>query len=127
MIVSKTFLIDFDGTAVTHDFPEVGTDVPGSVDVLKKMVAAGHRLILHTCRYGKELDDAVKWFTDHGIPITYINCNPEQETGSRKVYSNYSIDDHNIGVPLFYDPFLHKKPFVHWLKVEQLLKEKGLL
>jgi hypothetical protein len=37
--------IDFDGTCVTHDFPNIGTDI-GSIPVLKKKVANGHKLIL---------------------------------------------------------------------------------
>jgi hypothetical protein len=33
--------IDFDGTCVTHDFPNIGTDI-GSIP-LKKLVANGHK------------------------------------------------------------------------------------
>jgi hypothetical protein len=36
--------IDFDGTCVTHDFPNIGTDI--GIPVLKKLVANGHKLIL---------------------------------------------------------------------------------
>ena len=41
--------IDFDGTCVTHDYPEVGKDI-GAVPVLKRLIDAGHKLILHTMR-----------------------------------------------------------------------------
>lgn len=41
--------IDFDGTCVMHEFPEVGQDI-GAVPVLKKLVEAGHNLILFTMR-----------------------------------------------------------------------------
>jgi hypothetical protein len=41
--------IDFDGTCVTHEFPEVGKDI-GAVPVLRKLVEQGHNLILFTMR-----------------------------------------------------------------------------
>ena len=33
--------VDFDGTCVTHEFPEVGRDI-GAVPVLKELVEKGH-------------------------------------------------------------------------------------
>ena len=45
--------IDFDGTAVTHDFPKVGKDI-GAVPVLMRLVNSGHRLILFTMRSNVE-------------------------------------------------------------------------
>lgn len=41
--------IDFDGTCVTHEFPNVGKDI-GAVPILKRLVAKGHKLILYTMR-----------------------------------------------------------------------------
>ena len=38
------FGIDFDGTCVTHEFPNIGKDI-GAVPVLRDIVAAGHKLI----------------------------------------------------------------------------------
>jgi len=49
--------IDFDGTCTPHDTPASGGDI-GAEPVLKKLVAAGHRLILWTMRSGSELEDA---------------------------------------------------------------------
>lgn len=127
MITPKTFLIDFDGTVVGNSYPDVGPDVPNAVKVLKKLQKAGHTLILLTMREGHLLDDAENWFHVHEIEVKYSNCNPEFETGSRKVYGHYSIDDHNIGIPLMLDIETHHKPFVDWYIVEQMLIEKKLL
>ena len=44
-----TINIDFDGTVVTHDFPNVGKDI-GAVPILRKLVNQGHQLILFTMR-----------------------------------------------------------------------------
>ena len=41
--------VDFDGTCVTHEFPEVGRDI-GAVPVLKELVEKGHKIILYTMR-----------------------------------------------------------------------------
>ena len=37
--------VDFDGTCVTHAYPEIGNDI-GAVPILKRIVERGHKLIL---------------------------------------------------------------------------------
>ena len=44
-----TINIDFDGTCVTHDFPNVGKSI-GAEKVLKRLTDNGHQLILFTMR-----------------------------------------------------------------------------
>ena len=39
--------IDFDGTCVTHEFPNVGKSI-GAEKVLKRLTDNGHQLILFT-------------------------------------------------------------------------------
>ena len=41
--------VDFDGTVVTHAYPEIGDDA-GAVAVLKELTDNGCRLILYTMR-----------------------------------------------------------------------------
>ena len=97
--------IDFDGTCVTHEFPDVGKDI-GAVPVLKKLVKAGHQLILYTMRSEKNtLDDAIHWFANNDIPLYGINENPEQKswTLSPKPFAHLYIDDSALGAPLKYD------------------------
>lgn len=135
--------IDFDGTCVVHEYPYVGDDVPGAVDVLKELVAAGHQLVLFTMRHDKGLEDAVGWFKQNDIPLWGINTNPEQRswTGSPKAYAHIYIDDAALGCPLtnFTEEQLfgriarwdkigsQGRDFVDWVKVRQLLFEKGAL
>lgn len=71
-----TIGIDFDGTVVTHMYPEVGKDI-GAVPVLKKLVDCGNRLILFTMRDSKNgtLQDAINWFKENGIKLYGVkNC-----------------------------------------------------
>lgn len=134
--------VDFDGTCVTHCFPEVGVDVAGAVEVLKALVESGHRLVLFTMRSNKidtlvgsddtaihpasdaYLDHAVKWFDDRGIKLWGIQTNPGQKhwTTSPKAYAELYIDDAAFGCPLILDLDICPRPFVDWSKVKEHFK-----
>ena len=120
--------IDFDGTCVTHDYPRIGKDI-NAVNVLKKLVANGHKLILNTMRSGKELKEAINWFNENGIELYGVNKNPTQKrwTKSPKVYAHLYIDDAAIGCPLKMDLSLSDRPFVDWEAVSCVLKDNGIL
>lgn len=136
-------LIDFDGTCVRHEFPNVGKDI-GAVPVLKALVEKGHRLILFTMRSDRDkkkkvmdeeilnltglfLTDAVEWFGVNGIPLYGIQTNPTQHnwTTSPKAYGQLIIDDTCLGIPLIHE--VNHKPYVDWNRVEIMLKVKGIL
>jgi hypothetical protein len=114
--------IDFDGTCVTHDYPNVGKDI-GAEDVLNKLVENGHQLILWTMRSGKELQDAVDWFSERYIDLYGVQENPTQHTwtSSPKAYAQLYIDDAALGCPLIWDDDISSRPFVDWVKIEQYL------
>ena len=78
-----TIAIDFDGTCVTHEYPKIGRENEGCVDVLKELVREGHKLILYTMRSGEYLEDAVNWFKEREIPLWGINKNPTQSTWTK--------------------------------------------
>tara|TARA_Y100000310_G_C20138715_1_gene559247 strand:+ start:16 stop:468 length:453 start_codon:yes stop_codon:yes gene_type:complete len=145
--------IDFDGTCVTHEFPEVGKDI-GAVPVLKRLVSNGHQLILFTMRsdhfelggrvYEKETDlgylkyaakkctyltDAIEWFDSNQIPLYGIQINPNQTnwTASPKAYCHMYIDDAALGCPLMYDSKLSDKAFVNWAEVEKILENRKVI
>ena len=120
--------IDFDGTCVEHDYPEVGMDVEGAVEVLKALRAKGHRLILFTMRSGSKLDAAVRWFKERKIELWGVNTNPEQKswTSSVKVHADIYIDDSALGCPLkFIDDA--PRPMVDWAKVRERLEYDRVL
>lgn len=114
-MITVEILIDFDGTVVTHEFPNVGKDI-GAVPVLKKLVANGHKLILFTMRSERPfinfngsvryvLDEAVEWFEKNDIPLYGINTNPDQKnwTSSPKAFGELMIDDTALGCPIRVD------------------------
>ena len=138
-----TINIDFDGTCVTHDFPNVGKSI-GAEKVLKRLTDNGHQLILFTMRSdrteakpvidptiqnvtGKFLTDAVNWFKGNNIPLYGIQKNPTQFnwTTSPKSYAELMIDDSSFGCPLKIDYTLSDRPFVNWDLIEQGLEQMG--
>ena len=119
--------VDFDGTCVTHEYPEVGKDI-GAAPVLRKLVDAGHKIILNTMRSGKELEDAEHWFKLNNIHLFGSNINPTQKswTDSPKVYANLYIDDAALGCPLIIDRNFSNRPYVDWEAIDVYLKSMGL-
>lgn len=118
--------IDFDGTVVTHEYPNTGKEI-GAYPILKKLVEKGHNLILYTMRSGHELESAKQWFLTSGIKLYGIQYNPTQAnwTCSNKCYAHLYIDDAALGCPLVTP--ITGRPYVDWLEVEKLLKQKGIL
>lgn len=125
---SKIIAVDFDGTCVEHEYPNIGLEVEGAVETLQRLVKKGHRIILFTMRSGDKLDAAVRWFKERRIELWGINRNPEQEewTSSPKVYAHLYIDDAALGCPVrFIDGVV--RPVVDWAKVSSELEYHGIL
>ena len=93
--------VDFDGTIVEHEYPEIGKEKLFAFRTLKELEKLGARLILWTFRSGKELEDAVEFCKQNGLEFYAVNKNyPEEiydETISRKIDADIFIDDRNIG------------------------------
>lgn len=120
--------IDFDGTCVTHEYPNIGIDI-GAQSVLKDLILNGHMLILFTMRSGKELKKAEKWFSENNIPLMGVQKNPTQKewTASPKAFANLYIDDAALGCPLLYSEDISTRPFVNWVAVRRMLETSGFL
>lgn len=123
MIKNKIIAVDFDGTCVTHSYPDIGYDV-GAQEVLELLVANGNRLILFTMRSGDELREAADWFHERNIPLFGINENPEQYTwtASPKPYAHLYIDDAALGCPLL-ESKSGGRPYVDWPTVKLILEK----
>ena len=136
--------IDFDGTCVSHEFPNIGKDI-GAIPVLKRLVENKHKLILFTMRSnmkdvksgdynihsqsGDYLDDAVEWFKTNNIPLYGINVNPSQTTWTKspKAYGQLYIDDAALGAPLKFDINISERPFIDWEKVNEMLIAENII
>jgi hydroxymethylpyrimidine pyrophosphatase-like HAD family hydrolase len=108
-----TIAVDFDGTIVEHEYPEIGKPKMFAFETLKALQQRGDRLILWTYRAGEKLNEAVEYCKRNGIEFYAINKNyPEEifdDTISRKIIADVYIDDRNLG------------GFVNWSDVWQML------
>jgi hydroxymethylpyrimidine pyrophosphatase-like HAD family hydrolase len=93
--------VDFDGTIVEHEYPDIGKEKLFAFQTLKELQKLGASLILWTFRTGKELDDATEFCRKNGIEFYAVNKNyPEEifdESVSRKINADIYIDDKNVG------------------------------
>ena len=107
--------IDFDGCITEKNiFPEIGKIKEYAVEAIHNIQAAGHQVVLWTCREGFYLDDAKKWLLEHGINIKFYNYSPYQ-LQSRKIVADVYIDDKNV--------FMVDD--VDWYKIEEYILRLG--
>lgn len=112
--------VDFDGTIVDHEYPEIGKEKLFAFQTLKELQKQNHQLILWTYRAGKELEAAVEFCRENGVEFYAVNKNyPEEEfdeeTMSRKINADVFIDDRNVG------------GFLGWSKIWQELNGGNLM
>ena len=150
--------IDFDGCCIVA-LPEPGwcEQETGASEVLGDLVRAGHELVLWTCRnndpsnpwnwIGPELreesslQEALRWFQEHDIPLSGVNEVPGQRKSigsSRKLLLDLLIDDTALGMKfktgeveyVAYETGELKKTqtfCIDWSWVRHELQELGLL
>lgn len=99
-----TIAVDFDGTLVENQYPEIGKPVLFAFETLRALQEEGHQLILWTYRCGSKLKEAVDYCESKGITFYAVNKSyPEEEYDqqiSRKILADLFIDDRNInGLP----------------------------
>ena len=91
--------VDFDGTIVEHQFPNIGREMPGAVQTLQDMSNAGHKIVIWTCRCGAYIGDMVDWLDANGVKPDAINSNVADVPGFAvpKILADVYIDDRNFG------------------------------
>ena len=52
--------VDFDGTIVTHEYPNIGKELPFAVETLRQLQRDGHKIILWSVREGQLLEEAIE-------------------------------------------------------------------
>lgn len=102
---NKIYAVDFDGTIVVDSYPDIGRPKQNIIKRLHKYKRRGDKLILWTCRTGRQLADAVEFCGNLGIVFDAVNNNlPENiayyGNDTRKVFADHYIDDRNLFVLL---------------------------
>ena len=72
---SKIIAVDFDGTLCENKWPDIGKPNEKIISYLRLEKERGTKLILWTCRTGKELEAALKWSSEHYIYFDAVNRN----------------------------------------------------
>lgn len=124
-MTSKILAVDFDGTLVRHEYPEIGAAVPGAFECLRELRSLGVFIVLWTIRsdygiHGSTLLQAVEFCKEMGVEFWGINHNPDQGSwsSSRKAYAHLYIDDAALGCPLVYP--LKGRPYADWTVIGPL-------
>jgi hydroxymethylpyrimidine pyrophosphatase-like HAD family hydrolase len=98
--------VDFDGTIVGHDYPEIGHPNTHLIYKLKCLKEQGHQLILWTCRDGEELKEAIEWCNSINLFFDAVNDNVQSVKDtftniSQKIYADIYVDDRNVTIEQF--------------------------
>lgn len=105
--------VDFDGTIVEDEYPDIGKPMLFAFETLKELQKQKYQLILWTYRSGTELEAAVEFCRENGIEFYAVNNSYPEElfdpSFSRKIHAHVFIDDRNLG------------GFPGWSKVWQML------
>ena len=93
--------VDFDGTIVEHQYPDIGKEKLFAFETLREMQKRGFKLILWTVRSGERLEEAVEFCRNKGVEFYAKNKScPEEVIDDgfvRKIEADIYIDDRNVG------------------------------
>lgn len=87
--------VDLDGTLCEYHEgapAEIGTPIPGMIDELRALDAAGWVIVIWTVR--PDTEELRKQLDALGVPYSYLNENPHgPPDGSNKIYADVYLDD----------------------------------
>lgn len=99
--------VDFDGVLVQSAFPKIGEPDHEMIDLVRLLIRKSDvEVVLWTSRVDQPLEDAITWCEQMGLSFDAINDNAPSNkrkygklypNGTRKVYADYYLDDHNMG------------------------------
>lgn len=99
--------VDFDGVLVQSAFPKIGEPDHEMVDLVRLLIQKSDvEVVLWTSRVDQPLEDAITWCEQMGLVFDAVNDNAPSNkreygklypNGTRKVYADYYLDDHNMG------------------------------
>lgn len=114
--------VDFDGILCENKFPDIGAPEHDMILMIRQLMDQDHEVILWTSRTDQELENAVEWCKNHGLYFTAINDNAPSNkekyehmypNGTRKVYADVYIDDHNLDCQMYEHCYTHEMMIKH--------------
>ena len=93
--------VNFDGTIVENNYPEIGKEKPFAFYVLLNLIQRGHKLILCTHRTGEELQKVIEYCRERDLEFYAVNDNRFDEKCleglNRQIDADIFIDSRNLG------------------------------
>ena len=102
MLKKFVVAVDFDGTIVANEVPNIGRDL-GGLFWMSQLKELWCELVLWTCREDELLDQAKEWLDAHGYGDMFDAVNeqaPSVGFPSRKVAANAYAGDRAVGAPI---------------------------
>lgn len=129
--------LDFDGTVVEHEYPKMGRENFGCMEIIKKLQDAGHKIILNTYRAdigGQELFKAIDYINLHHagelsdfIEVAAKKINPPEWDMDRSMIEEIMfIDDQARNIPLKPTVMVENSRMVDWDALDQQFKRYSL-
>lgn len=107
--------VDFDGTLVKDQFPNLGQPFIEGINTVNAMIEAGYEIVIWTAR--QELVPVMEHLKNHGLNIDKVKINAHAdymlnryESQGIKIGASIYIDDRGYGAPIFNDS--------EWLKIK---------
>lgn len=117
-MTKKIIAIDFDGTIVDDQFPDIGKLKPGAKEAINELYYSGKvTIIIWSCRNGINFLKAVEFLAKEGIKYHHFNksCPDNVKlygSDTRKVYADVYVDDKQL------------LPLPDWSEIYRQIKEK---
>jgi hypothetical protein len=132
-----TIYLDFDGTVVEHQYPKIGRENFGCMEVIKKLQDAGHKIVLNTYRAevgNGTLAKAIDYINLHHavelndmIEVSSKKIHPPEWDIERQIIEEVLfIDDQARNIPLKPTIIVENSKMVDWDKLDEQFKKHGL-
>ena len=101
--------IDFDGTIVQDNYPEIGKPYPGAIEAINELYDSGYCIIINSCRAREQERDMIHWLERNDVLISHCgeNCRElvcRYKTDCRKISADIYIDDKSLFAPSMENP-----------------------
>lgn len=115
------YAVDFDGTIVKNDFPNIGAKNQKVIEKIRKEHEKGNVIILWTTRQNESLAEALAYCNKNDIPIDHVNENVPwlDFKTSNKIFADVYIDDRA------YNPFGKVDDKVSLCKSEKAIRKQN--
>lgn len=107
--------VDFDGTLVKDQFPDLGTPFTEGINTVNAMIEKGYEIVIWTAR--KELKSVIEHLKNHGLNTDKVKINTHADymlkrydSQGIKIGASIYIDDRGYNAPIFNDS--------EWLKIK---------